>query len=122
MGLDWQHPEERTKQHHLASSEVEELAGDTPKQLATGHLCGTEADWIHIGKKLKEKPNFEFAGEGLSMAYVPFGTIDLRRNPTAFIDIFLVGVMAKDDIKMWCKSDFNFDLKLCMVSRKTKRA
>lgn len=71
---------------------------------------------------MKEKPKFEFPGEGLSMAYVPFGAIDLKSNPTAFIYLFLIGIMAKDGIKIWFKSDFNFDLKLRMISRKTKRA
>lgn len=56
------------------------------------------------------------------MDYVPFGAIDLKSNPTAFIYLFLIGIMAKDGIKIWFKSDFNFDLKLRMVSRKTKRA
>ena len=69
---------------------------------------------------MKEKPKFELAGEGLLMTYAPPGAIDLRSNPTAFIYRYLVGILAKDGIKIWCKSDFNFDLKLCMVSRKTK--
>lgn len=47
MGLDWSHPEESTKQHLLASSEVE-----SPREVSRGHPKNSWRRDTYAGLKL----------------------------------------------------------------------
>ena len=85
MGLDWSHPEKSTRRHLLESSEVEspreELAGDTSK-IAGHRTLIRNWSWLDTHWKKCER----------------------KAQVRVIFYLFLVGITAKDGIKIWCKS------------------